>query len=244
MQIIGHRGAPAVAPENTLSSFRKALEMRVVMIELDVYALKSGELVVIHDDKVDRTTDGSGYITDFSLTALRRLDAGNGEKIPLLAEVLNLVDKTVPVNIELKGIGTAKPVAELLMRYIRDRGWTTDRFIVSSFNHIELKKFHQLMPQIRTGALIVGIPVDYAAFAEKLGAYSVNPSAEFVTPEYVQDAHNRGLKVFAFTVNDQSEIRRMDELKVDGIFTNVPDQAFSYLQSAGAIANGPHLSLA
>ena len=231
MKIIGHRGAAGHEPENTLISFKKALELNVDMIELDVYVLKTGELVVMHDNKVDRTTNGSGYVIDYTFEELRKLDAGHGEQVPLLSEVLDLVDKSVPVNIELKGIGTAKNTAALIATYIQEKGWTEDLFIVSSFNHIELMEFVNLMPAIHTGALSEGILLGYSAFAEQLGSYSTNLSAEFITPEFVLDAHNRHLEVFVYTINDESEIERMQTLGVDGIFTNFPDRARAQLSS-------------
>jgi glycerophosphoryl diester phosphodiesterase len=229
MKIIGHRGAYGYEPENTLASFKKAIELDVDMIELDAYVLAGGELVVMHDDKVDRTTNGTGYVVDFTLEDLRSLDAGNGEKVPLLSEVLDLVNKKMPVNIELKGVGTAEYVARLLHLYKTEKGWSDDLFFVSSFNHVELAEFTRLMPTVQTGALIVGIPLTYAAFAEELGSVSVNLDLEFITPEFVSDAHRRNLKVFAFTVDDERDVKRLRTLGVDGIFSNFPDRARTYL---------------
>ncbi len=211
-------------PENTLASFKKALNLGVDMVELDVYVLKTGELVVIHDDRVDRTTNGQGYVADKTFAEIRSLDAGKGEKIPTLNEVFNLIDRKVPINIELKGAGTAGPVAKLIGEYISEHGWTNDDFLVSSFNHRELKKFKDLKPTIRIGALITGIPIGYAEFAQKLGAYSLNPSLEFISQEYVDDAHKRGLKVLVYTVNEKDDIKKMMELGVDGLFSNYPDR--------------------
>jgi len=221
---IGHRGAAGYEPENTLLSFKKALDLGVDAIELDVYVCKTGELVVIHDDKINRTTNGNGYVVEKTFEELRSLDAGQGEKIPTLKEVLDLVDKKVIVNIELKGVDTANPVSKLIDRYIGEKGWTKDNFIVSSFNHPELKKFNLLNPKIKIGALLTGIPIDYAEFAQKLNAYSVNLSIEFINQEFVDDAHKRGLKVFVWTANDLDDINRIKALGVDGIFSNFPDR--------------------
>lgn len=221
---IGHRGAAGYAPENTLSSFKKALELDVDAVELDVYACKTGELVVIHDDKVDRTTDGKGYVVSKNFEELRALNAGNGQKIPLLEEVLDLIGNKVIVNVELKGGDTAESVSKIIGRYIKEKNWNKDNFFVSSFNHPELKKFKELMPEIKIGAIIVGIPEAYAEFAEKLGANSVNLSVEFINQEFVDDAHKRGLKVFVWTVNDIDDIERMKALAVDGIFSSFPDR--------------------
>jgi len=221
---IGHRGAAGYAPENTLSSFKKALELDVDAVELDVYACKTGELVVIHDDKVDRTTDGKGYVVSKNFEELRALNAGNGQKIPLLEEVLDLIGNKVIVNVELKGGDTAESVSKIIGKYIKEKNWNKDNFFVSSFNHPELKKFKELMPEIKIGAIIVGIPEAYAEFAEKLGANSVNLSVEFINQEFVDDAHKRGLKVFVWTVNDIDDIERMKALAVDGIFSSFPDR--------------------
>ncbi len=221
---IGHRGAMGYAPENTLKSFKKALELNVDAVELDVYVCKSGELVVLHDNKVDRTTNGKGYIAEKTLDELKTLDAGGGEKIPLLSEVFDIIDKQVKINIELKGISTAKPVYELIENYVKNKSWKYDDFIISSFNHYELKKFKELNPNIKIGALIAGIPIGFAEFAKKINADSVNLCIEFINQEFVDDAHKRGLKVYVQTVNDLDDIKRMKNLNVDGIFSNFPDR--------------------
>lgn len=221
---IGHRGAMGYAPENTLKSFKKGLELNVDAVELDVYVCKSGELVVIHDDKVDRTTNGHGYVIEKTLAELRSLDAGQWEKIPLLTEVFDLVNRQAKINIELKGTGTAAPVAKLIEEYVANKNWKYEDFVVSSFNHYELLVFNKLIPQIAIGALITGIPIGYAEFAEKVNATSVNLNIEFINQEFVDDAHQRGLKVFVFTGNDQDDIKRMKQLGVDGMFSNFPDR--------------------
>ena len=218
----GHRGAMGYEPENTLISFQKAIELNVDAVELDVYVCKTGELVVIHDDKVNRTTNGTGYVAEKTLEELRLLDAGKGEKIPTLQEVFDLIDKRVKVNIELKGVGTAKPVAQMIQDYVTNKSWTKDHFMVSSFNHHELKEFNKLNPEIKIGALISGIPISYAEFAEKIGAFSINLDIDFINQEFVDDAHQRGLKVYVWTVNDHDDIARMKALGVDGMFSNFP----------------------
>jgi len=221
---IGHRGAGGYEPENTLKSFQKALDLKVDMVELDVYVCATGELVVIHDDKVNRTTNGKGYVIKKTFTELRALDAGKGEKMPTLEEVFNLVDRKTKVNIELKGPGTAKPVAKLIEEYVKEKGWQYEDFTVSSFNHYELKEFKELKPEVEVGALITGIPIGYSEFAEKVKASSVNLNMEFISQEFVEDAHARNLKVFVYTVNDEDDIARMKELGVDGLFSNYPDR--------------------
>jgi glycerophosphoryl diester phosphodiesterase len=229
MLIIGHRGACGYEPENTLRSMRKALELGVGMVEFDVYCCKSGELVVIHDETVDRTTNGHGYVWGMTLAELKALDAGQGEQIPTLQELLDCVDKKCAVNIELKGAGTALPVAEAIEHAMADHGWAKEQFCVSSFNHQELLKFHQQSPGVAIGALYDGIPLNYAAFAEPLGASTVNLCVDFIDREFVEDAHRRGLEVYVWTVNSEADTRRMAELGVDGLFTNYPDKTRGYL---------------
>jgi glycerophosphoryl diester phosphodiesterase len=220
---IGHRGAMGYEPENTLRSFKKALSLGVDMVELDVYVCKTGEVVVFHDDKLKRTTNGRGYVFEKTFEELRVLDAGKGEEIPTLQEVLDLVNRTVKVNIELKGEKTAEPVSKIIEVYVNEKGWSHDDFLVSSFNHDELEKFHSLNPQVKIGVLIDS-PFDYTEIAKRLNAYSVNPPKEMVTKEFVDSAHNRGLKVFVWTVNEPEGIAQMKAFRVNGAFSNYPDR--------------------
>ena len=129
---IGHRGACGYEPENTLASFQRAIDMGCTWIELDVHFVDN-ELIVIHDSRLDRTTNGKGKIYDLSLEEIQSYDAGNGEHIPTLTEVLDLVDRRIGVNVELKGRATAAPVDQILTRYC-DAGWHPEHFQVSSFN--------------------------------------------------------------------------------------------------------------
>lgn len=221
---IGHRGACGYEPENTLRSFRKAMDLNVDMVELDVHRCRSGELVVIHDNRVDRTTNGRGYVSEMELVDLRSLDAGKGESIPILTEVLDLIGGRVAVNIELKGQETARPVFEVIQHYVRDKNWSHDDFMVSSFNHYELLEFAELDSSVRIGALMEGIPLGYAEFAERLGAYAVNVSLEFINRDFADDIHRRGMKAFVYTVNEPEDIEKMRSLGVDGLFTNYPDR--------------------
>lgn len=225
MQIIGHRGAKGYAPENTLASFRKALTLKVDMIELDVYALRSGELIIMHDDTVDRTTNGEGYIWDYTFEELRKLDAGNGQKVPLLSEVLDLINKRCGVNIELKGQYTSGPLAKLLAEYINEKGWDKELFMVSSFNHQELTLFMDTFPSVHACALFDhNVMPKYGAFVRKRSAFAVNPDANVVTARMVRELHERGLKVFVWNVQTPSMAARMRRYKVDGIFTDYPDR--------------------
>ncbi|MEK7639745.1 MAG: glycerophosphodiester phosphodiesterase family protein [Patescibacteria group bacterium] len=225
MKIFGHRGARGLKPENTIPSFLEGIKSTKA-IELDVYCV-DGQLVVIHDNTVDRTTNGKGWVMEMTFEELRKLDAGGGAQIPTLQEVLDTVGSDTYVNIELKGVGTAEEVAKVIRAYIRhksDVGWDSEDFLVSSFNHVELAKFHKLMPDIRIGVLFCGVPVNLAQYAKDMGAYSINLDRDFVTQELVDSAHDLGLNVAVYTVNDQDEANRLKAKGVDGIFTDYPDR--------------------
>lgn len=219
----GHRGARGHEPENTVRSVRKALELGAGGIEVDVY-FADGQLVVIHDDTLERTTNGHGRVMENRFGYLRSLDAGSGEKIPTLAEIFDAVDRRAVINVELKGRHTAAPVAALIGEYVKDRGWSFDDFLVSSFDHVRIREAKELCPKIRIGALIEKTPHSLAQFAEALGAWSLHASKRCVTPALVADAHRRGLKVFVFTINQPGEIARMKTLGVDGVFSDFPER--------------------
>lgn len=223
MQIIAHRGASGHKPENTLASFQKAISLGVDMIELDVYVIRSGEVVVHHDKKVDRTTNGTGNISDYAWEELRELDAGHGQRIPLLTEVLDLINDRIPVNIELKGRRVAEPVADILDSYISRKQWRSEMFLVSAFDHAELKRFATLSPSVPVGALYRSRLRRLRRLIEGDNFISANFDARLITRRNVRDAHTNGLKVYAYTVNSKRSADRMRALKVDGVFTNYPD---------------------
>lgn len=222
--VIAHRGASGYAPENTLKAFDKAIELGADWIELDVQ-LHGRALLVFHDLHLDRRTNGRGRLSNYSLRHLRALNAGAGERIPLLGEVLDRVNRRARLNIELKtGPGTARAVAALLKRYLK-RGWRPDDFLVSSFHLPELSEFRRHLPQVPRAVLLCGVPLDLAACATKLGAAAVSLDQDFADPALIRDARRRGLKVFVYTVNRPGDIARLKKLGVDGIFTDYPDRS-------------------
>ncbi len=221
---IGHRGAMGYIYENTLPSFRKAIGMGVEMVEFDVQLCKTGEPVVIHDRRVDRTTDGKGYVAEKTLDELRVLDAGNGEKIPLLKEALDLIGRKARVNIELKAENTAKPVHEVIERYVKGNGWKYSDFLVSSLYYKELERFRELNPNVRIGALINFIPRSIDMIAERFNAFSVHPHLRYASQRLVEHAHEKGLEVYVWVVNEPDDIERMKSMGVDGIFSDYPDR--------------------
>ena len=168
--LIGHRGAMGHETENTLASVQKALDLQVDMIEIDVFKISSGEIVVFHDKKVERLTDGEGKIEDFQLEELSELKLTGNHRIPLLVDVLDLIDKQVSLNIELKGANTSAGVDKIIQAYIQDRGWKLDQFIISSFNWDELRSFRRMNQDIAIAVLTEENPLKALPVALELRA--------------------------------------------------------------------------
>ncbi len=225
MLCMGHRGAMGHVPENTLLSIETAIEMGADWVEIDVYFVE-GKLIVIHDPMLERTTNGEGAIAEQSLAYIRSLDAGEGQQVPLLQEVFDLVDRRIGINIELKGPETAVPVASFIERQIAN-GWHYDEIIVSSFDYGRLRAVREQNSLIKLGALTLLISEELAQPAAELGAFSVHPWIMAVSEAYVQDAHARGLQVYVFVANAPEQIEQMRRLGVDGLFTNYPDRIVS-----------------
>jgi len=221
---IGHRGACGYAPENTLLSIRKALELGVHGFEFDIQLSSDNEPVVIHDDTLDRTTNGSGKVSDFSLKELQQWDAGKGGIIPSLRNVLDAVDKRCRLFIELKAEGCEQAVLDILSHYVMYQGWNYEQLFVCSFDHRQIVTARQINPHIRTCALLAGIPVSLAAIASEAGAWAINPNIHHIDQKLVEDAHKRGLKVITWTANDSGDIAKAKALNVDGIIGDYPDR--------------------
>jgi len=221
---VGHRGAAGHEPENTLRGFRRAMELGADMVELDVQICSSGEMVVIHDDTVDRTTNGTGAVDELTFEELRRLDAGGGERIPTLDEVIDVADREIGVNVELKGLGTAGPVHEVIERAISEKGWSQEGFIVSSFHLGELVAIRELSDEVRTGVLFARERGGIVEFAELNRAYSIHPYFGSVDADFIGEAREKGLRMFVWTVNDPADIGDMKALGVDGIISDYPDR--------------------
>lgn len=224
MQIFAHRGASGSYPENTLLAIEQALLAKADGIEIDVFCVEN-ELVVIHDENVSRTTNGTGFLQDLTLKQLQQLDAGSGQQVPTLWQVLQLVNNQALLNIELKGADTAETLVALLKKAETELGTKPDKLLISSFNHHLLKQIQNHRPDLKLGALTASLPLDYAAFASELGAWSVHCDKGFINQQMVQDAHQRGLKVLVYTVNDACTAKKLQQLGVDGIFCNYPLQA-------------------
>lgn len=215
--IIGHRGAAGLEPENTLRSFARALDIGVDAIELDVYCIDD-RLVVIHDDTLERTTNGLGNVMAASFDTLRKLDAGMGERIPTLDEVLALTAGRATVNIELKGKGTAAAVARCIAAHAN-----VDT-LVSSFDHAELALFHAAEPSTPVAPLFHRASSRMFDIAEALKAWSINVSVKLATGDRLRSISENGYRSLVYTVNDPNVAKQLKADGATGIFTDFPDR--------------------
>lgn len=215
---IAHRGARAFQPENTLLSFEKAIDLNADGIELDVHLSSDGAIMVIHDETIDRTTSGNGFVNQYIASALKKYG------IPTLIEVLELVNRNCFVNIELKGNSTAKPVIELITHYILNKNWNYTDFLISGFDWKMLEEVQLLNPKIRIGVLTEDSVEEALAFAKKLKAYSIHPDYRLLTKENVALMQENGFKVFPWTVNSIEDIQKIKSFNVNGIISDFPDR--------------------
>ena len=219
---IGHRGARGRAPENTLAGVRKGLALGADWIEVDVYCVQ-GVPVVIHDPTLNRTTSGKGRLEDQTLESLRKLDAGDGQKIPLLREVFECAQARGGLNIELKGRDTAQPVMDLVGDQVAGFGWPKDKILISSFDPQELQTVRDLDPDIQIGLLMDHVRRDWQELAVRLKAVSLHVDHRKIRSSLVRRAHDLGLRILAYTVNLPGELLRLKRMGVDGVFTDYPD---------------------
>ncbi len=224
-KIMGHRGAKAYEPENTLRSIRRALEMGVEAVEIDVHLSRDGQLVVIHDATVDRTTNGRGRVADLTWAELRRLDAGLGEPLPSLAEVVELVRPRAHLFVEMKDPRATTQLAAFFAGH--------DLFEaahVISFWHPALKDLRRLEPRLHTGVLFVGCPVDPASLAQNAGAEVLVLNYQYVTAELVHLARQAGLQVAVWNIDTITDLVPLLPLQLDYIGSNAPDILLTYLR--------------
>jgi glycerophosphoryl diester phosphodiesterase len=221
---IAHRGARGYEPENTLKSFQKALDLKADGIELDVHLSSDGHIIVIHDETIDRTTNGKGFVNTFSLAELKTFLIDDQYEIPTLKEVFDLVNKKCLINIELKGLGTADKVAALIEEYITEKNWNYGHFIVSSFNWDLLKETSNLNSNIAIGVLTEEDVNKALAFAQLIEAHAINPDYQLLNLEKVQEIQDKGFMVLPWTVNTAEDIQKIKSFNVDGIISDFPDR--------------------
>ncbi|MGW0911762.1 glycerophosphodiester phosphodiesterase [Streptomyces sp. NPDC002784] len=213
---IGHRGVMGVEPENTLRSFVAAQQAGLDLIELDLHLSKDGHLVVMHDTEVDRTTDGSGPIAEKTLAELRALDAGKGERVPVLEEVLDAV--AAPLQAEIKDVAAARALAEVMRR--RD---LVARVEVSSFHDEAVAEIARLVPGVRTALIGSRYGTDIVDRAVAVGAGTVCLNIRRLTLEVVEAAREADLRIIGWVVNTQDHLRLVRALGLDGATTDYPE---------------------
>lgn len=236
-KIIAHRGASKYAPENTIASFKKAVELGSDGIELDVQLSSDGHIVVIHDEKLERTSNGKGFVKDKTLEELRALDFGSwfspefkGQVIPTLTEVMELLqDWEGLLNIEIKSGPIIYPdieekVVNLINKFSKKY---KNRIIISSFNHYSLVKVKKIDSDIKTGILYVAGFYEPWTYAKKLDAYAIHPLFYNMIPEVVLGCLNNGISINTYTVDNPDMIKKISGMGVPGIITNVPDIALN-----------------
>jgi len=250
LDVHGHRGAPGLAPENTLAAFRKAIELGVDALEMDLQVTRDGEVVVIHDETLDRTTDGRGSIADLTLEEVKRGDAGakfapafRGERVPTLREVIHLVkaggNDRVRLSLEIKfarGLeGKPEDIEERVLAVLQAAGFV-GRVTVQSFHHPSPAKMKRLDPRIPTGLLVGSrnVPPDPVARVREFQADYYAPEYRLVTADLVQTLHRAGIPLVIWTVNDTAEVRRLIGLGVgslsgDGMISDYPDRVLAVL---------------
>ena len=218
----GHRGNPAEHPENTLASFRSAIDLGVDMIECDVHLSADRELVVLHDHTLDRSTDGTGLVGQRTLAELRRLDAGGGERLPVLAEVCELARDRVGLAIELKQIPIPYPgLEEKLVACLGALGML-DQAAVLSFDHRSVCRLKELEPRLSAGVLEGARPIDPAALMRGAGADIYCPHYGAMDRDLVDEIHAVGGMVGVWTVDDATAVAWCRACGPDSVFTNRP----------------------
>ncbi|WP_392486787.1 glycerophosphodiester phosphodiesterase [Haloimpatiens sp. FM7315] len=238
-KVQAHRGASGYAPENTIAAFKKAIEMGADGIELDVHLSKDNELIVMHDEMINRTTNEKGLIKDFTLAELKKLDAGSwfgvkfkNERIPTLEEVLILV-KTTPLflNIEIKaGYRMYKGIEEKVLALLEKHNMI-NRSIISSFDHYSLVKIKQLNPKIKTGMLYSASLFEPWQYAKSIKSDALHPYYITLNKDFILNAYINGLAINTYTVNDEDVMTKLSRGRVSGIITNYPDKAKKIVSS-------------
>ncbi len=228
---IAHRGASMIAPENTLAAFNKAIEIGVDAIELDLHGTVDGEVVVIHDSSLDRTTNLRGSVNQTTLETIKQADAGSwfnqqfaGEPVPTLAEVLECITDETMAVLEIKD----STISEAVVEKVREMN-VLERIVIISFHISVLQTVRQLDPRIPTGYLIGSSngnthPIQLCQQASSLGSGLLNVNHHLITAEFAHEVCKRGISLWSWTVDDVDQMRKMLACGVQGITSNHPDR--------------------
>ena len=223
---IGHRGAKGYVAENTFKSIKKAIQLNVDGIEIDVFKCLSGQLVLSHDADLERMTGKSGAIENLTLEELDDYLINKEYKICTLNEILEKIKDPLLINIELKGSDTATTTSEIINDFLVKGTWNIEDFIVSSFDWFKLEKFRFFEKDIPVGILVSkSMSINEAIkFAKKIDAQAIHPNYELLNEKTIRKIKNNGFKVYTWTVNDKDKIEYMKKLNVDGIISDYPDR--------------------
>ncbi|MFB3169577.1 glycerophosphodiester phosphodiesterase family protein [Neobacillus sp. 179-C4.2 HS] len=232
---VAHRGATGYAPENTIAAFDKGVEMKADYIEIDVQRSKDGELVIIHDNTVDRTTDGTGYVKDLTFEQIRSLDAGSwkgeqftGEKIPTFDEILDRYHGKTGILIELKSPELYPGIEGQVAQKLKERNLDkpqNEKIIIQSFNFESMKITNSLLPKVPIGVLTSNRAHTTEQALKEFSTYAdyFNPSYGIVSKELVDQVHSLGMKIQSWTVRSHEAAQFLLDMNVDGIITDYPD---------------------
>lgn len=236
-QIVAHRGLPEDYPENTLIAYKHALMLHIDMLEIDVHYTKDKQLVVIHDDTIDRTSNGKGKVIDYTLDELREFDFGayrgdkfKGERIPTLEEVLDLVDHfSKTLLLEIKKPSQYPGIEEMIVEKLKERGMPKHKVILQSFDFDCVKKLAEMNLEFELGVLLSKKQYWYKLpnFKEiaKVADYA-NPNYALVTKRFMKHAHEEMLKVLPYTVNESKAVKKLIDVEVDGVISDIPEDIF------------------
>ena len=225
--VVGHRGATGVEPENTIRGFRYALELGVDYTECDVHLTKDNRLIVMHDETVERTTNGTGAIRNLTFAEIRSLDAGKGEHVPTLTEVLEVVKDRAILLIELKGEGVEEQAVQTVQKMQMD-----EQVIFTSFHLDRIRKVKNLDSSLKVGAIFGQPPADACQQALDAGASDIGVHYRNLRRELVNEAHSYGLDVRAWNPDTVPEMQAMIDLGVDGVSSNRPDLLVSLVRGS------------
>ena len=228
MKIFGHRGAAGLAPENTVQGMQTALGFEVDGVEFDVRCTRDHVPVLMHDETLDRTTTGSGRLSDFRWEEIQRLRIEPDEHVPALTEILSILQDACQINVEIKEMAACGPTVEVLREAIRESTVRPEQLLVTSFDAAQVQAVRAAEPQLPVGMLTRDLPdEEYWLQAAELGARSANIALSAVDTSFVRRAHEENLYVMVYTVNSREDANRLSDWGVDAIFTDVPDQLLS-----------------
>ena len=212
--------------ENTIESVKKAIELNVDGIEIDVFKSKTGELVVYHDPFLSRLSNSNAFIEEISLDSIKKVELIGGFSIPTLKEIVDIIPEKIFLNIELKGKDTANETNNIIINYLNKYNLPTSKFIISSFRWDELKKIRSINKDVPIAILVDSLHKidDAIKLAKQINAVALNPNNKFITRGIVNKIQSNNIKVYPYTINNPKNIKRMRSMGVDAIITDYPER--------------------